>query len=423
MSGVIFSSETYSNNGIRYKVELFGDDYNGLPKLAIIGGTGNTFYIDKDWTDYIQTGYDLLLHTSSSTQAASVTGIFSNGTTTQITTDVAYSATFTHIGGISDVLLSLYKPTFNPDLLDLKTEWKGEGDEILGSIKSSNTSVTYANNDRYFDRFFEQYQITQDNKLKLLVYRYTTDWELDWAGIIVMDLVQWSNIDKPRPYTFKAIDGLDALKKYEYTQETLSVNKIQSNIFEILDILGLKQFWSSSDAYIRESIEYKSRVLEATTSTDDSPLDYTYIPDNLFIGDTNKNPIQYISYYDALRGLMDLFSCRIYHADGVYWIQQVRNFDASSIKYREYLKDGTYTDDTYSHQKSVGNSGSTDLNILAGGTFGYFAGAYRTRIEAKQHIEGKLGIEGITLSSRKASVETRSINIGTIKSIKSNLII
>lgn len=416
MSGVIFSSETYSNNGIRYKVELFGDDYNGLPKLAIIGGTGNTFYIDKDWTDYIETGYDLLLHTSSSTQAASVTGIFSNGITTQITTDVAYSATFTHIGGISDVLLSLYKPTFNPDLLDLKTEWKGEGDEILGSIKSSNTSVTYANNDRYFDRFFEQYQITQDNKLKLLVYRYTTDWELDWAGIIVMDLVQWSNIDKPRPYTFKAIDGLDALKKYEYTQETLSVNKIQSNIFEILDILGLKQFWSSSDAYIRESIEYSSRVLEATTSTDDSPLDYTYIPDNLFIGDTNKNPVQYISYYDALKGLMDLFSCRIYHADGVYWIQQVRNFDASSIKYREYLKDGTYTDDTYSHQKSVGNSGSTDLNILAGGTFGYFAGAYRTRIEAKQHIEGKLGIEGITLSSRKASVETRSINIGTIKS-------
>ena len=419
MSGVIFSSEIYSNNGARYKVELFGDDYDGLPKLEIISGTGNTFYISKDWRDYIATGYDLLLYTSSSTQTASVTGISSNGTTTQITTDVAYSATYTHISSTdptTGVLPNPYQPTFNPEIIDLKTEWKGEGDEILGTIKSSNTSVTYSNNDRYFDRFFEQYQITQDNKLKLLVYRYTTSWELDWAGIIVMDLVQWSNTSKPRPYTFKAIDGLDALKKYEYTQDTLSVNKIQSNIFEILDILGLKQFWGSSDAYIRESIEYSSRVLAATTSDDDSPLDYTYIPDNLFIGDTNKNPVQYISYYDALKGLMDLFSCRIYHADGVYWIQQVRNFDETTIKYREYLKDATYTDNTYSHQKSVGNSGSTDLNILSGGTFGYFAGAYRTRIEAKQHIEGKLGIEGITLSSRKASVETRSINIGTIKS-------
>ncbi len=423
MSGVIFSSELRSDNNTRYKVELFGDDYVGLPKVAIIGGTGNTFYINKDWRDYLQTGKNLFLHTSSSTQAVSVTGISSNGTTTEITTSVAYSATFTHIGGPSSTTTTdQYKPTFTPDLIDLKTEWKGEGDEILGSIKSSSTSVTYANNDRYFDRFFEQYQITQDNKLKLLVYRYTTDWELDWAGIIVMDLVQWSNIDKPRPYTFKAIDGLDALKKYEYTQDTLSVNKIIDNVFEVLDILGLKQFWSSSDAYIRESIEYKSRVLAATTSTDDSPLDYTYIPDNLFIGDTNKNPVQYISYYDALRGLMDLFSCRIYHADGVYWIQQVRNFDASSIKYREYLKDKTYTDDTYTHQKSVGNSGSENLRILAGGTFGYFAGAYRTRILAKQHIEGKLTFGAGTkiFSSPTQPVSPGNQLIGRIGTIKGN---
>ena len=419
MSGVIFSSELRSDNNTRYKVELFGDDYVGLPKVAIIGGTGNTFYINKDWRDYLQTGKNLFLHTSSSTQAVSVTGIFSNGITTQITTSVAYSATFTHIGGPSSTTTTdQYKPTFAPRLVDLKTEWKGEGDEILGSIKSSSTSVTYANNDRYFDRFFEQYQITQDNKLKLLVYRYTTDWELDWAGIIVMDLVQWSNIDKPRPYTFKAIDGFDALKKYEYTQTTLSVNKIQSNIFEILDILGLKQFWSSSDAYIRESIEYKSRVLAATTSTDDSPLDYTYIPDNMFIGDTNENPTQYISYYDALKGLMDLFSCRIYHADGVYWIQQVRNFGDSVIEYRQYLKDGTYTHSSYTHQKSVGNSGSENLRILAGGTFGYFAGAYRTRILAKQHIEGKLEIDDVILKSQKPFLfegfVVRSKNIGNI---------
>ena len=415
MSGVIFSSELYSNNGTRYKVELFGDDYNGLPKVEIIGGTGNTFYINKDWRDFLEFGQDLLLYTSSSTQTANVTGIFSNGITTQITTDQSYSASYTHIGS-SDIVANQYKPIFNPESLELKTEWKGEGDEILGSIKSSSTSVTYSNNNRYFDRFFEQYQITQDNKLKLLVYRYTTDWKLDWAGIIVMDLVQWSNTSKPRPYTFKAIDGLDALKKYEYTQTTLSVNKIQSNIFEILDILNLKQFWGSSDAYIRESIEYKSQVLAATTTTDDSPIDYTYIPDNMFIGDTNENPTQYLSYYDALKGLMDLFSCRIYHANGVYWIQQVRNFDATTIKYREYLKDGTYTNDTYTHQKSVGNSGSENLNILAGGTFGYFAGAYRTRILAKQHIEGKFeAIDPIRFDGYVNPQQTITQNIGNIK--------
>lgn len=415
MSGVIFSSELRSDNNTRYKVELFGDDYNGLPKVEIIGGTGTIFYIDKDWRDYLEDGQDLLLYTSSSTQTANVTNIYSNGITTQITTDQSYSASYTHIGS-SDIVANQYKPTFAPRLVDLKTEWNAQEDPILAAIKTSSTSVTFANNDRYFDRFFEQYQITQDNKLKLLVYRYTTDWELDWAGIIVMDLVQWSNIDKPRPYTFKAIDGLDALKKYDYTQETLSMNKIIDNVFEILDILGLKQFWGASDAYIRESIEYTSRVLEATTTTDDSPLDYTYIPDNLFIDNTKENPVQFISYYDTLKALMDLFSCRIFHADGVYWIQQVRNFDSATTKYREYIKDKTYTDDTYSHQKTVGNSGSQDLRILAGGTFGYFAGAYRTRIESQQHIEGKLTFgSGITVIGRQL-LRTTQANIGTIKS-------
>ena len=420
MSGVIFSSELRSDNNTRYKVELFGDDYVGFPTVDIIGGTGTTFYVDKDWRDFLQVGQELIVYIDDTIDfpLATISSIYSNGITTQITTNKTYSSSFTHIGS-SDVPTDQYKPTFNPRLVDLQTEWKGEGDEILGSIRSSSTSVTFANNDRYFDRFFEQYQITQDNKLKLLVYRYTTDWELDWAGIIVMDLVQWSNIDKPRPYTFKAIDGLDALKKYEYTQTTLSINTITYNIFNILDILGLKQFWGASDAYIRESIEYTTRdeKLRHLISDADSPIDYTWIPDNMFIEDAGERPTKFKSYYDVLKGLMDLFSCRIYHADGVYWIQQVRNFDSSTIKYREYIKDKTYTDDTYSHQKTVGNSGSQDLRILAGGTFGYFAGAYKTRLEIEKHIEGKFEHPDVLVIKADpfATLQTQTFNIGKVQ--------
>ena len=419
MSGVIFSSELRSDNNTRYKVELFGDDYVGFPKVEIIGGTGTTFYVDKDWRDFLQVGQKLIVYIDDTIDfpLATITSIYSNGITTQITTNKTYSASFTHIGS-SDVPTDQYKPTFSPRLVDLKTEWKGEGDEILGSIRSSSTSVTFSNDDRYFDRFFEQYQITQDNKLKLLVYRYTTDWELDWAGIIVMDLVQWSNIDKPRPYTFKAIDGLDALKKYEYTQTTLSINTITYNVFNILDILGLKQFWSSSDAYIRESIEYTTRdeKLRVLLTDADSALDYTWIPDNMFIEDAGERPTKYKSYYDVLKGLMDLFSCRIYHADGVYWIQQVRNFSNSVITYREFIKDKTYTDDTYSHQKTVGNSGSENLNILAGGTFGYFAGAYKTRLEIEKHIEGKfVHPDVLEIKANSAQTYTQTFDIGKVQ--------
>jgi hypothetical protein len=392
MGNTIFSSELISNDGITYKAELYGEDYIGFPKVAIVTGSGNTYVVSKDWRDFLEVGQVLYLYTADVySTSGEITAISSSGPTTLITLDIAYNAAYTNIGS-STILIEQYTPTFEPDIISLNTEWGGEGDEILGAIKDSSTTITYANNDVWFDRFFEQYKITQDNKLKFIIYKEDgAAWLLDWAGIIVMDLVEWANDSKPIPYTFKAIDGLAALKFYEYTQETLEQNTAIRNVFDILGLLDLYKFWGSTDAYIRESIEYKSRVLEATTTDADSPLDYTYISDNFFIEDANKFPTKFKSYYDVLKGILDIYSCRMYIANGVYYIQQVRNFKEESITFREYLVDSsnnyTYTEGNYVHQRDVGNT-TEDFNILAGGTFGYYAGAYKVKMEQKRHFEG-----------------------------------
>ena len=162
-------------------------------------------------------------------------------------------------------------------------------------------------------------------------------------------------------------------------------------MFDILGLLELYKFWGATDPYLRESIEYKSRVLSATTTDADSPLDYTYISDNFFIEDANKFPTQWKSYYDVLKGILDIYSCRMYIANGVYYIQQVRNFKNENITFREYLVDSinnyTYSEGVYAHQRDVGNT-TEDFNILAGGTFGYYAGAYKVKMEQKRHFEG-----------------------------------
>jgi hypothetical protein len=392
MGNTIFSSQLVSSDGIRYKAELYGEDYIGFPKVAIVGGAGNTYYVSKDWRDFLEVGQVLYLYTGDVySTSGEITAIFSSGPTTLITLDIAYNAAYTNIGS-STILIEQYTPTFAPDIMALNTEWGGEGDEILGAIKDSSTTITYANNDVWFDRFFEQYKITQDNKLKFLIYKEDgAAWNLDWAGIIVMDLVEWANDSKPIPYTFKAIDGLAALKFYEYTQETLEQNTAIRNVFDILGLLELYKFWGATDPYLRESIEYKSRVLSATTTDADSPLDYTYISDNFFIEDANKFPTKWKSYYDVLKGILDIYSCRMYIANGVYYIQQVRNFKNENITFREYLVDSsnnyTYTEGVYAHQRDVGNT-TEDFNILAGGTFGYYAGAYKVKMEQKRHFEG-----------------------------------
>jgi hypothetical protein len=421
MGNTIFSSQLVSSDGIRYKAELYGEDYVGFPKVAIVGGTGNTYYVSKDWTDFLQVGQVLYLYTGDVySTSGEITAIFSSGPTTLITLDIAYNAAYTNIGS-STILIEQYAPTFEPDIMALNTEWGGEGDEILGAIKDSSTTITYANNDVWFDRFFEQYKITQDNKLKFLIYKEVGElWDLDWAGIIVMDLVEWANDSKPIPYTFKAIDGLAALKFYEYTQETLEQNTAIRNVFDILGLLELYKFWGATDAYLRESIEYKSRVLSATTTDADSPLDYTYISDNFFIEDANKFPTKWKSYYDVLKGIMDIYSCRIYIANGVYYIQQVRNFKNENITFREYLVDSsnnyTYTEGVYAHQRDVGNT-TEDFNILAGGTFGYYAGAYKVKMEQKTHFEGSHineDVKNVYANDDPASQDSYTFPIGKI---------
>jgi len=456
MGNTIFSSQLVSSNGIRYKAELYGEDYIGFPKVAIVGGSVNTYYVSKDWTNFLQVGQLLYLYTGGETlnpfdtfntykarvvadsgvvendecaiaaigslayTTATITEIFSSGPTTLITLDIAYSGSYTSIGS-SLAPSEQYAPTFAPDIMSLNTEWGGEGDEILGAIKDSSSTITYANNDVWFDRFFEQYKITQDNKLKFLIYKQDGElWDLDWAGIIVMDLVEWANDSKPIPYTFKAIDGLAALKFYEYTQETLEQNTAIRNVFDILGLLELYKFWGATDPYLRESIEYKSRVLSATTTDADSPLDYTYISDNFFIEDANKFPTKWKSYYDVLKGILDIYSCRIYIANGVYYIQQVRNFKNENITFREYLVDSsnnyTYTEGNYTHQRSVGNT-TEDFNILAGGTFGYYAGAYKVKMEQKRHFEGSHineDVKNIIANDDPTSQDSYTFPIGKI---------
>ena len=55
MSEVIFESQFYSLSDHDYRVRLYGKNYVGL-YAGIIGGTGNVFYVQDDWRDFLQVG-------------------------------------------------------------------------------------------------------------------------------------------------------------------------------------------------------------------------------------------------------------------------------------------------------------------------------------------------------------------------------
>ncbi len=390
MSELIFSSQLKSLNGSLYKVELTGENYTGLD-TAIIGGAGNVWYVDKDWTDYLQGTQDVTLtDTGVGTQAAIVQSFGYNSAEdrTEIDLGIAFDSDFDQI--TSDTFF----PSFAPDVISLETTWEGENDIILEALKPSSTLLTYANprDSAFFDRFFELFLVVNDDELKVQIFKDNTGFELEWVGNLVHDLMEYDNISKPRPYTFKVIDGIDMLKDIPYAEALTGASEqpLIAHIITLLGYINTSQFWGGSDAYIRESIEYESNEVPGL-AIDDSSLEYTFLDDRHFIERKQQDTNEPLDVYTALIAILELMSCRLFLAQGVWWIQQIRNYDnPTSVVYREFTTSigAASSQSQYNHKLTVGGSDrAEDLVIMARGKFRYLPGLLNSKIIANKANE------------------------------------
>ena len=379
-----FESEFYSKyNDHRFKVTFFQSNYNGID-TTVIGGTGSTFYLDKDWTDYLNygqaieiDGVDGFVSTFSYNAGLGRTEV--NTTLTYSVSDVSFKNDIARAGS--------YAPIFNPKVNSLTTEWKGQQDEILTAIKSSYTDLVYLNRDEdssvdwqdneWFERFVEDWNLGNDRESKLIIYKWDGGvWDLQWAGRVVPDLLEWENYPSPRSYTFRVNDGFETLKDVPYDGDLNSLSNLKFiDVFKgVLSGLDLEQFWGASDPYIYESIEYQSTLVTGVNASD-SPLDYTYVPENMFIERDTEDEVKFISQYDVLKACLEIFSARLSISNGAYRINQIRNFDTvSGYTARVFTK----TNNTYA-ATSVPHKVVMD-EVFAGGTFGYMEGLRRAYV-------------------------------------------
>lgn len=383
---IYFESLKYSLSGEEYKIQLFSETYGGI-YAAIIGGGSKTFWVQNDWTDYLQNGQSVLIDGASDTVVSFTYNEAQNRTQITVSTTTYTSQT----EFVNDIVSGGYEPIFAPKVLDFNTEWENESDNILESLKASSTTITYSNNDVWFDRFMESYIESDDNELKIIIYKND---ELEWVGNIVIDLVEWDNTSKPIPFTIKAIDGINKLKDIPYTniEGSNSNTRLKEHIFNLLEINDLSQFWDVNDPYIRESIEYVSNEVTGTITDVVSPLDYCYITDSMFVNKLPNADLEGMSCYDALRGIIELFNCRMFISQGCYYIQQVRNYDSATvIVYREYTKAvSSYARSTYSYKLTAGDSTrGEDLVVMGGGKFGYLFGLFRANMEVKANLQSE----------------------------------
>jgi hypothetical protein len=416
-----FESTLISSDGKTYRVDLFGENYIGL-NAAITGGSGSVFYLASDWTDYIEDAQTVLLIGDVGTDDVIASFTYNSASDrTEITLTTATYGTQTsmtnYVGGTDSFI-----PVFNPKIIDLETEWQDVDDYIVSPLMPSETTINYANvqedrtsvNTAFFDRFVESYLQSDDDELKVAVYLVDGTATLEWAGNLVVDLIEWSNESSPREYTFRAIDGINRLKNvfYEGDLNSLAVVKVIDVIKDVLDLNGLKSLWSDTDGYIAESIEYESPDVTSVT-TSDSILDYTYIPENLLIPkNTDNSEVDFMTGYDVLYGILELFSCKMVHTEGRYWITQVRNYDGTQFIYRLFNKaNNTYSVASKTHL-------ITNLRNQALGKFTYFFGINRVSIDTERSDVISIGgdVDYWFLQSKNSGTERLLDNDGNIVS-------
>lgn len=418
MSQLIFSSQLRSLNGSLYKVELTGENYIGLD-TAIVGGSGNDWEVSTDWTDYLVNLQNITLtDTGVGTQAAIVQSFSYNSGTdkTTIELDFAFDSDFDQITNDD------FFPVFAPDVISLETTWEGENDIILQALKPSSTLLTYANpkDSAFFDRFFELFLIVDDDELKVQIFKDNTGFELEWVGNLVHDLMEYDNVSKPRPYTFKVIDGIDMLKDIPYAEALTGASEqpLISHIITLLGYINTSQFWGGSDAYIRESIEYTSNEVPGL-AIDDSSLEYAFLDDRHFIERKAQDINEPLDVYTALVAILELMSCRLFLAQGVWWVQQIRNYDnPTSVVYREFTTSigAASSQSQYNHKLTVGGSDrAEDLVIMARGKFRYLPGLLNSKIIANKANEIYTDTDNSILTVTDSTILTsRTYDLGHV---------
>ena len=255
-------------------------------------------------------------------------------------------------------------------------------------IPSSCYFTLIDDNSAAFTAFKTDLANAQENEFKLYIEKYVSGaWVIDWAGIIMSDMVSWDNDGSPRYFEIIAKDGLNRLEGITFDKilsspyTTQPLQKVSKIIFDCLSYAGTAQFWNgSSKPYIACNLE-KHDVLQ-TGINQAEILDLIYIGKEFLIDDSSK-PLNGVTSYkfrgqydeplktkDVLSQILQLFGLRIILSEGTWQILEVIQFTRTSDAFGQYNYLGSYTGSSAGTLKLTENG--TTLAVLANGKYGYY---------------------------------------------------
>jgi hypothetical protein len=263
---------------------------------------------------------------------------------------------------------------FECDADGFTLNYSGETDDTISPIVSSEVEIGVAIRTGQVGNYFDALKTYQENRFRVVIYKYDAAYNLYWVGWVMQDLVTLEDASEPYFMRLKAVDGIGRLANIDYTEDNdidqtgLVLTKVLDAIQNSLLLIGVDDLFPSLKPYLETSVDWWETNYQ-TYSTSVDPLAEHAFDIRLFQNTDDDGNIVYSSALDILKNIATLYGARVYINDGKYIFEQYGNRAQTTRYVSRYYKDGTlvarvsYSDDVTLDQTSgnarlAGNSWS-----------------------------------------------------------------
>jgi hypothetical protein len=215
--------------------------------------------------------------------------------------------------------------------IDLQLQYLPESDDPFEPIFASQLGVSIDVTDDLAN--IPNFTTANDRKYFVKLYLGA---DLEWTGFTISDDVQISFTTGRKGLTFNCVDGIGMLQSLILPiTNNVDINDLQTLLYYLRTALNALDLPTTPN--IRTACSYYAATMtNRSTSTSADPFAQTYLPYRTFL----DGAYNYLNCYDVVKNILKSFGCRLFMANGKWWIVAINEFASENVAYTEYTYAG-----------------------------------------------------------------------------------
>ena len=249
-----------------------------------------------------------------------------------------------------------------------------------------------------FNSFLSDFATADEGRFTV---RILSGSNLYWCGYLLADQVRYLDTrwaDTNAEFAMKAKDGINRLKGINYNDDGTAYEgrvTFKEHLFNILDKIGLQDFWGATDDYLHSVVRWYEEDDTAATLSDNS-IDRVYGDHRAAYEVGDNGTYVYKSSFEILEAICTTFGARFFQSDGKWHFIQFNEFrQTGSIYLHRYYKDGTKPGTSSSVDFEVDETGGDFITASEGVQF-FIPPVGRVEVEFK-HKDDRNYLQGETI--------------------------